>query len=119
MGAPFDQLTRNINGRRQWEATPHQRFERLLKESEHPIGILWNGIALRLIYAPRGESSGFLTFPMEPMTYVDGRPMIGALEMLLGPDRLFEGGSSDTYLRVLMEQSRKEQNHSGNQNSSA
>ena len=40
-----------------WEATPQQRFERLLKESEHPIGLLFNGGALRLVYAPRGESS--------------------------------------------------------------
>ncbi len=56
---------------------------------------LWNGVALRLVYAPRGESSGHLTFPLEPMTTVDGRPMLAALQMLLGP---------------LMEQSRKEQN---------
>ena len=109
-GMPFDHLPKNKDGRREWEATPQQRIERLLKESEHPIGILWNGIALRLIYAPRGESSGHLTFPLEPMTSVDGRPMIAALEMLLGPDRLFEGGASDICLRVLMEQSRKEQN---------
>jgi hypothetical protein len=85
-------------------------LERLLKESEHPIGLLWNGVALRLVYAPRGESSGHLTFPLEPMTTVDGRPMLAALQMLLGPDRLFEGGASNTRLRPLMEQSRKEQN---------
>ena len=89
---------------------PQQRLERLLKESEHPIGLLWNGVALRLVFAPRGESSGHLTFPLEPMTTVDGRPMLAALQMLLGPDRLFEGGASNTRLRPLMEQSRKEQN---------
>ena len=53
-----------------WEASPHHRFERLLKESEHPIGLLFNGEALRLIFAPRGESSGYITFPLEPMTTV-------------------------------------------------
>jgi len=110
LGAPFDALPKGMDGRRQWEATPQQRFERLLKESEHPIGLLWNGAALRLVYAPRGESSGHLTFPLEPMTTVDGRPMLAALQMLLGPDRLFEGGASKTRLRPLMEQSRKEQN---------
>ena len=109
-GTSFDHLPKNKEGRGQWEATPQQRFERLLKESEHPVGILWNGIALRLVYAPRGESSGHITFPLEPMTSVDGRPMIGALEMLLGPDRLFEGGSSYTRLKALMEHSRREQN---------
>ena len=44
-----------------WDATPQQRFERLLKETEHPIGILFNGSELRLLHAPRGESSGWLT----------------------------------------------------------
>jgi hypothetical protein len=110
LGTPFDALPKGANGRRCWEATPQQRLERLLKESEHPIGLLWNGVALRLVYAPRGESSGHLTFPLEPMTTVDGRPMLAALQMLLGPDRLFEGGASNTRLRPLMEQSRKEQN---------
>ncbi len=110
MGTPFDALPKGADGRRCWEATPQQRLERLLKESEHPIGVLWNGVALRLVYAPRGESSGHLTFPLEPMTTVDGRPMLAVLQMLLGPDRLFEGGASNTRLRPLMEQSRKEQN---------
>ena len=110
IGTPFDQIIKNSNNTKFWEATHQQRFERLLKESENPIGILWNGIAIRLVYAPRGESSGYINFPLEPMITVDGRPMIGAIEMLLGPDRLFEGGSSNLRLRTLMEQSRKEQN---------
>jgi len=57
-----------------------------------------------------GESSGHLSFPLEPMTTVDGRPMLAALQMLLGPDRLFEAGSSATRLKPLMVASRKEQN---------
>ncbi len=69
-----------------------------------------HGVALRLVVAPRGESSGHLTFPLEPMTTVDGRPMLAALQMLLGPDRLFEGGSSATRLKPLLAASRREQN---------
>ncbi len=110
VGTPFDQIIKNSNNSKYWEATHQQRFERLLKETENPIGILWNGISIRLVFAPRGESSGFINFPLEPMITVDGRPMIGAIEMLLGADRLFEGGSSNLRLRTLMEQSRKEQN---------
>ena len=67
-----------------WDATPQQRFERLLMETEHPIGILFNGAELRLVNAPRGESSSHITLPLEPMAEVAGRPMLGALEMLLG-----------------------------------
>ena len=110
IGTPFDQVISSSENKKLWQATHQQRFERLLKETENPIGILWNGVALRLVYSPRGESSGHITFPLEPMITVDGRPMIGALEMLLGPDRLFEAGSSNLRLINLMEQSRKEQN---------
>ena len=113
LGTPFDDLFNDPENKKNWEATHQQRFERLLKESENPVGIIWNGISLRLVYAPRGESSGHITFPLEPMILVDGRPMIGALEMLLGPDRLFEAGASNLRLQSLMEQSRKEQNEVG------
>jgi len=53
-------------------------------ESEHPIGLLFNGTQLRLVHAPRGESSGPITLPLEPMAEVAGRPMLGALELLPG-----------------------------------
>jgi hypothetical protein len=35
-----------------WRATPHARLERLLRETGVPIGLLFNGTALRLVYAP-------------------------------------------------------------------
>ena len=92
-----------------WDATPQQRFERLLKETEHPIGLLFNGSQLRLVHAPRGESSGWLTLPLEPMAEVAGRPMLGALELLLGVDRLF-GGNPEQRLPAVLAASRKNQN---------
>jgi hypothetical protein len=45
-----------------WEATPHQRFERLLRETEIPIGVLITDQELRLVHAPRGETSGWIAF---------------------------------------------------------
>jgi|LakMenEpi03Aug12_release.lakeMendotaPanAssembly.Ray.scaffolds.fasta_scaffold01804_18 hypothetical protein len=92
-----------------WDATPQQRFERLLKESEHPIGLLFNGTQLRLVHAPRGESSGHITLPLEPMAEVAGRPMLGALELLLGVDRLF-GGNPEQRVPALLAASRRNQN---------
>jgi hypothetical protein len=43
-----------------WEATPHHRFERLLRENEAGVraGILLTDDQLRLAYAPKGETSG-------------------------------------------------------------
>jgi hypothetical protein len=72
-----------------WKASPQAKFERLLRETKNPIGLLCNGTEIRLIYAPSGESSGYLTFPVKAMTEVAGRLILGALEMLLGKSRLY------------------------------
>lgn len=74
---------------RHWQASPQARFERLLRETGVPSGLLFNGTHLRLVHAPRGETSGYLTFPVAAMAEVPGRPILAALEMLLGDDRLF------------------------------
>ena len=91
-----------------WKATYQQKFERLLKGIQVPIGVLWNGTSLRLVYAPSGESSGHVTFPIEAMTEVPGRTILGALEMLLGADRLFNAPTDKT-LPKLLETSRSYQ----------
>jgi len=74
---------------RGWQATPQAKFERLLRESQVPIGLLTDGTRLRVVYAPRGETSGHVTFPVAAMVEVAGRPVLAALEMLLGAERLF------------------------------
>lgn len=72
-----------------WEAAPQARLERLLRETGVPIGLLVNGRQFRLIYAPAGETSGYATFELADMLTVAGRPILAALEMLLGAARLF------------------------------
>ena len=67
-----------------WRATVEEKFERLLRETQIPVGLLWNGVALRLVYAPRGESSGHVTFPIDAMTEVAGRSIVAALDAVLG-----------------------------------
>jgi hypothetical protein len=76
---------------RGWNASPKVRFERLLRDvgNDLGVGILWNAEELRLIYAPKGENSGSLSFPLRVMTENAGRPMAVALDMLLGAFRLF------------------------------
>ncbi len=72
-----------------WPASPQARFERLLRETQIPIGLLSNGAELRLVYAPRGESSGTLAFPVAAMRSSDGRILFAALHLLLSAERLF------------------------------
>ncbi|MDV3000172.1 MAG: hypothetical protein N5P05_001778 [Chroococcopsis gigantea SAG 12.99] len=102
---PLDEVDRDDA---KWPVTPQAKFERLLRETGIPIGILGNGSEIRLVYAPRGESSGFLSFPISAMTEVAGRPILGALEMLLGSDRLFNL-PSDRRLPQLLADSRNYQ----------
>jgi hypothetical protein len=72
-----------------WEATPHQRLERLLRETGVPTGLLLSDESWRLVHAPRGETSGQITFPLRPMGNVAGRPMLGGFKLLLDKPRLF------------------------------
>jgi hypothetical protein len=107
-GTDPDQLA-ELQDDRQWRASPQARFERLLRESEVPAGILFFGTGVRLVYAPKGESSGHVTFPFGPMVEVSGRPILAALLLLLGRDRMFTLGRAQR-LPALLEKSRKYQN---------
>jgi hypothetical protein len=72
-----------------WEASSEARIERLLRDTNIPIGLLFNQRALRLVYAPRGESSGHITFVIGDMLSVAGRPILGGLVALLSADTVF------------------------------
>ncbi len=91
-----------------WEATPHQRLERLCKEKQVPIGVLVTDAELRLIYAPRGETSGWIRFPLRSLGEVGGRPMLGGLKLLLKSFRL-HNDAPEKRLAGLLAQSRDAQ----------
>jgi len=82
--APLDQ--KGTSGEHLWRATSQERFERLLRETGVEAGLLFNGAQLRLVVAPKGESSGHLTFPLAEL---GGRLMFAGLELLLGQSPVF------------------------------
>ena len=94
---------------RTWHAPPQARFERLLRETRVPIGLLCNAKQIRIVYAPRGETSGFATFSVSEMAQVAGRPIFAALHMLLCEERLFSLGEKQR-LPAILADSRKYQN---------
>ncbi len=104
-GSDFDKPPRDEDT---WNATRHARFERLLRETGIPIGLLCNDRCVRLIYAPKGESSGHLTFDFSQMALPAGRPILAAFEMLLSADALFVG-AEEARLPALLEKSRDAQ----------
>jgi len=85
------------------------RFERLLRETGVPAGLLINRAAIRLVYAPKGESSGHITFCVADMMQVAGRPILAALHMLVSAERLFTG-PPEQRLPAILAASRKHQN---------
>ena len=109
-GQDFDHVTRSrsrANGG--LEASPHGRMERLLRHTGVAAGLLFNGTALRLISAPRGESSGWLDFRVADMLPTAGRPISTAMRLLLGQTRLLSVPRPKR-LAALLEDSRKYQN---------
>ncbi len=92
-----------------WHASPQARLERLLRETGVPAGLLVNGDALRLVAAPKGESAGWLHFPLASLCEVAGRPLCSALLMLLSAERLFTLPTNER-LPALLRESRKYQN---------
>jgi hypothetical protein len=101
-------------GETRWPVSRHQRFERMLLESQSgggagaSIGLHGCPGAIRLTYAPRGEAPGSLTFPVDALCAWDGRVLVDALLMLLGKDRLFTV-PQDRRLPALLATSRKRQ----------
>ena len=106
-GTDLDSATKQDD--RHWHATPQARFERLLRETKVPIGLLFNHTEIRLVYTPSGESTGYLTFPIKAMCEVAGRPIAAALHMLLSAERLFTVESARR-LPAILRESRKYQN---------
>ena len=110
LGEDFNHVTR---GRSRatggLEASPHGRMERLPRHTGVPAGLLFNGTALRLISAPRGESSGWLDFRVADMLPTAGRPISTAMRLLLGQTRLLSQ-PREKRLAALLEDSRKYQN---------
>ncbi len=91
-----------------WEYPPSAKFDRLLRECRVPIGLLTNGQHVRLVYAPHGESSGAITFRLEDMVQVGGRPILDAFVMLLSDHRWF-GAEPARRLPAILKDSRARQ----------
>ncbi len=105
-GEDFDHIGRTGG---QIDVSAHGRMERLLRQTGVPAGVLFNGRMLRLLSAPRGESSGWLDFRVADMLQTAGRPISTALRLLLGQSRLLSLPRGQR-LAALLDDSRQFQN---------
>lgn len=91
-----------------WDYPPAAKFDRLLRHCRVSIGLLTNREVVRLVYAPHGESSGAITFKLDEMASVGGRPILDAFVMLLSATRFF-AVARERALPALLAESRKRQ----------
>ena len=108
-GEDFDKVSGRPGANGADEMSAHGSMERLLRHTGVPAGLLFNGIALRLISAPKGENSGWLDFRVADMLQTAGRPISSAMRELLGQHRLLMA-PRESRLAALLEDSRKYQN---------
>jgi len=111
-GSP-DLLQRTREGAGDWDASPAQRMERLLREKKVEIGIIITATEIRLFYVPAagGENPGSISLPLSEMRGVRGRPTLGAVFMLLERSRVVGENIPEAHrLLGLMRASREAQN---------
>ena len=106
---PGEDFDRVAGGSGRLEVSAHGRMERLLRQTGVPAGLLSNGRSLRIVSAPRGESSGWLDLHVADMVTTAGRPIVAALRLLLGQTRLLSL-PRDKRFAALLADSRRFQN---------
>ena len=106
---PDQDLDKPFRGGGRLDESPGGRMERLLRATGIPAGVVWGGGRLRLVSAPRGESSGYLDFVLGQMAETAGRPLLAALRLLLSESRLLSLPTSER-LPALLTESRQYQN---------
>lgn len=106
-GKDFDEDDLVPDGK--WVASQQSKFERLLRDKDVSVGISVSNTGVRLTYAPRQETSGYLTFPFSVLRTYDGRIALSAFYKLLNAWSLFHAPEKSR-LKFVLEESRKYQN---------
>ncbi|MCB9548048.1 MAG: N-6 DNA methylase, partial [Myxococcales bacterium] len=104
-GLPLDK-PETLTG--EWRYPPGAKLDRLLRACRVPIGLLTNGRVIRLVYAPHGQSTGWLEFRLADLLTPGGAPLLDAFIALLHGHRWYGVDDAHT-LPALLAQSRTRQ----------
>ena len=89
-----------------WKATPATRMMELLHGAGVPLGLVTNGEHWMLVYAPRGEITGYASW--YSALWLDEPITLRAFHSLLGVRRFF-GVAADSTLLALLKESASDQ----------
>lgn len=92
---------------RHWKATPATRMMELLHGANVPLGLVTNGEQWMLVYAPRGETTGYASW--YGALWLDEPITLRAFHSLLGVRRFFGVAASGTLLALLKESASDQQ----------
>jgi hypothetical protein len=103
---PGQNLAKAVAGTR-WNAAPGTRMMELLHAVDQPLGLVTNGEQWMLVYAPRGETTGFASWyadlwMQEPLT-------LRAFHSLLRQHRFIGVAEPDTLAALLAESAKDQQ----------
>lgn len=103
---PGQNLAKAVAGSR-WNAAPGTRMMELLHATDQPLGLVTNGEQWMLVYAPRGETTGFASWyadlwMQEPIT-------LRAFHSLLRQHRFIGVADADTLSALLAESGKDQQ----------
>jgi len=99
-------LDRPVIGKH-WKATPATRMMELLHGADVPLGLVTNGEQWMLVYAPRGEITGYASW--FGALWLDEPITLRAFHSLLGVRRFFGVADNTTLLALLKESANDQQ----------
>ena len=99
-------LDRPVIGKH-WKATPATRMMELLHGADVPLGLVTNGEQWMLVYAPRGEITGYASW--FGALWLDEPITLRAFHSLLGVRRFFGVADDNTLLALLKESATDQQ----------
>lgn len=99
-------LEKSVSGQH-WKATPATRMMELLHGAGVPLGLVTNGEHWLLVYAPRGETTGFASWYAS--LWLDEPITLRAFHSLLGVRRFFGVAADSTLLAMLHESANDQQ----------
>ncbi|WP_277587788.1 Eco57I restriction-modification methylase domain-containing protein [Pseudomonas chlororaphis] len=103
---PEQQLDKPVVGKH-WKATPATRMMELLHGAGIPLGLATNGEQWMLVYAPRGETTGYASWYAS--LWMDEPITLRAFHSLLGTHRFFGVSDANTPLGMLKESANDQQ----------
>jgi Eco57I restriction-modification methylase/restriction-modification enzyme MmeI-like protein len=104
---PVEQsLDKPVTGKH-WKATPGTRMMELLHATDVPLGLVTNGEEWMLVFAPRGDTTGFTSWYAS--LWIDEPITLRAFHSLLSTRRFFGVAPSDALLALLKESAQDQQ----------